>query len=58
MSKIFDQWNLYSRILANNYMRHVDLSVVLREDLTGLDRTFPRDKFYGSWAFVAEPVGA
>ncbi len=39
MSNMFDQWSLYSRILANNYMRHRDLSVVLREFLAGLARS-------------------
>jgi len=39
MSNMFDQWSLYSRILANNYMRHRDLSVVVREFLAGLARS-------------------
>jgi len=39
MSNMFDQWSLYSRIIANNYMRHRDLSVVVRGFLAGLDRS-------------------
>jgi len=39
MSNMFDQWSLYSRIIANNYMRHRDLSAVVREYLAGMDRS-------------------
>jgi SAM-dependent methyltransferase len=39
MSNMFDQWSLYARILASNYMRHRDLSVVVREFLAGLGRS-------------------
>ncbi len=33
MSDLFDEWGLFSRIIANNYMRHCDLSMVIRDFL-------------------------
>jgi ubiquinone/menaquinone biosynthesis C-methylase UbiE len=36
---MFDEWDLYARILANNYMRHRDISAVVREHLAGMDRS-------------------
>ena len=33
MSNLFDEWSLYSSIIANNYMRNRDLSTVIREFL-------------------------
>jgi len=36
---MFDEWNLYARILANNYMRHRDIAAVVREHLAVLDRS-------------------
>jgi SAM-dependent methyltransferase len=38
MSNIFDQWNLYARILESNYMRHRDVSAAVREFLGDMDR--------------------
>ncbi len=39
MSNLFDEWSLYSRIIANNYMRHRDLSAVARQYLAGMGRS-------------------
>ncbi len=36
MSNLFDEWSLYSRIVANNYMRHRDLSAAALEYLAGV----------------------
>ncbi len=39
MSNLFDEWSLYSSIIANNYMRHRDLSMVIREFLAERNHT-------------------
>ncbi len=36
---MFDEWSLYARVIANNYMRHRDIAAVVRELLAGLDRS-------------------
>ncbi len=36
---MFDEWGLYARILANNYMRHRDIAAGVREHLAVLDRS-------------------
>lgn len=38
MSEIFDQWNLYARIVAGNYMRHRELAARIRGVLDGAAR--------------------
>ena len=35
MHELFDEWSLYSRILANDYMRHAAVSAVVQNALAG-----------------------